>query len=285
MNKALSRLKQLSQRAAELQAAIQRVPPKVAEVRETVAATTGQLMQLKGEFRQSVAGLRTESETGLSQAVQEINQSAEIFAQAGYLISGVDLELSPAQRVLVRLAKADEVPLAEISSLAAANRGRRTTHAILIALIQAEQMADSIRLPGLEYHDLVVGVGMMPSVRMGWRDASVSQDALVSALKTATAPATPATPAGSGTPMPAASSMFGAGSFFERRTAEPAPAATAPKPAAEPAAAETTPVVAPTSKPSVLSPAPTAPKPAAPGEHQDPLARFKRMPDLTRPAH
>jgi hypothetical protein len=275
MNKALSRLKDLSQRAAELKAAIQQVPPKVMEVRETLASTTGQLLQLKADFRQSLAGLRIETETGLSEAMHEINASAEIFAEAGYLISGVDLELSPAQRILVRLAKADTVPLGEISSLAAANRHRRTTQAILSALLQAEQMAATIKVTGLEYCDLVVGVGMMPSARMGWREAGSSPAALFAALRPAVVPAPTPSPA---LPTP---SMFGAGSFFEQRTLAPTASSSSPTREATPAAAATAAhgAIQLSARPDYAHSAAPAP---APTDSADPLARFKRMPGCSK---
>ena len=71
MKQFISRVKNLSQKAAEIKAAMQQVPPKMAEIREMVTATTGQLQQLKSEIQYSVADLKADSEHHLSEALQE----------------------------------------------------------------------------------------------------------------------------------------------------------------------------------------------------------------------
>jgi hypothetical protein len=109
MKQFISRVQNLSRKAAEVKAAMQQVPPKVAEIREAVAATTGQLQQLKSEIQYSVADLKADHEDHLSEALQEINGSAEVFAKAGFVLSGVDLEISPVQRLLVHLARVEDV--------------------------------------------------------------------------------------------------------------------------------------------------------------------------------
>jgi chromosome segregation ATPase len=168
MKRFISKVQNLSQKAAEIKAAMQQVPPKVAEIREAVAATTGQLQQLKSEIHYSVADLKADNEDRLSEAMQEINASAAVFVQAGFILSGVDLEISPVQRMLVHLTKAEDVHASMLRSLVSANQHRRTTHAILSSLLQANQMADTVELGDLVYDEVIVGVGPIPSVRLRW---------------------------------------------------------------------------------------------------------------------
>ena len=266
MKQFISRVKNLSQKAAEIKAAIQQVPPKVAEIREAVAATTGQLQQLKSEIQYSVADLKADHEDHLSEALQEINSSADVFTKAGFVLSGVDLEISPVQRMLVHLAKVEDIHAAVLRSLLQANQHRRTTRAILSSLLQAKQMAETVELGDLIYNEVIVGIGPIPSVRLCWRQEEVEQTPVIQ-----TAPAIAiAPPLAASAPLaqPQPQSVFGTSSFFERREARPAPVV--PPATTEATTTAATPVVTHLNE-TAESPAPL-----------DPLARFKKMPVLGR---
>jgi len=266
MKQFISKFQNLSQKAAEIKAAMQQVPPKVAEIREAVAATTGQLQQLKSDIQYSVADLKADHEEHLSEALQEINSSTEVFAEAGFVLSGVDLEISPVQRMLVHLIKIEESHASVLRSLLQANQHRRTTRAILSSLLQAEQMADTVELGDLFYNEVVVGIGPIPSIRLCWRAEETLQTPVTTVM-----PATPALAVAS-TPAAQPQSVFGSSSFFERREPDLAPvmpqAVTATPPEPTPSVAAK-PVLQP--KAEVASTAP-----------HDPLARFKKMPVLSR---
>jgi len=261
MKQFISNIKNLSQKAAEIKAAMQQVPPKVAEIREAVTATAGQLQQLKSEIQYSVADLKADQEDHLSEALQEINNSNEVFEKAGFMLDGVDLELSPVQRLLVHLLRVDDVHTSVLRSLVQSNQHRRTTRAVLSALLQAKQMAETVEVGDLIYNEVVVGIGPIPSVRLCWRAAQVEP-----AVVSQTVPAIPVPPPlAASAPVPTPS-PFGASSFFERREARPA------VPTVQPVATtvEQAPVVkkaAPVTETAVSN---------------DPLARFKKMPDLAR---
>lgn len=256
MKQFISKVKNLSRKAAEIKAAMQQVPPKVAEIREAVTATAGQLQQLKHEIQFSVADLKADQEDSLSEALLEINNSAEVFAKAGFALNGVDLELSPVQRLLVHLALVAEVHASVLRSLHQANQHRRTTRAILSALLQAQQMAETVELASLVYSEVIVGIGPTPSVRLCW---------LPEAAEAAIAPA-PAL----ATPPPQMPSAFGPGSFFERREVKSAPTVAS-------AAAQVVPTMTAKVEPQAVQP-----ETAATAAKTDPLARFKKMPILTR---
>lgn len=264
MKRFVSKVQNLSQKAAEIKAAMQQVPSKVAEIREAVAATTGQLQQLKSEIQFSVADLKADNEDRLSEAMQEINASRDVFARAGFVLSGVDLEISPVQRMLVHLSKVETVHASVLRSLVSANQHRRTTHAILSSLLQANQMADTVELGELVYDEVIVGVGPIPSVRLCWRAEEV-----------ATAVALP-TPPSIAAPVVTSQSPFGQGSFFERRTPQPPPI---------PASAVVTSQVSPSV--TILAESSSVVEAGQTGSSAevkaDPLARFKKMPDFSKP--
>jgi len=269
MKQFISNIKNLSQKAAEIKAAMQQLPPKVAEVREAVAATTGQLQQLKSEIHHSVANLKADNEDRLSEAMQEIHASTDVFVKAGFVLSGVDLEISPVQRMLVHLTKIEDVHASMLRSLVSANQHRRTTHAILSSLLQANQMADTVELGDLVYDEVIVGVGPIPSVRLCWRTEEIETIAIAQPTQPIPVPSSTVAPAA------APQSVFGQGSFFERRTPQPTPVAVQPTAPAvsvsmASSSAATSAVEAPHSDTAV-------------GGKEDPLARFKKMPDFSKP--
>ncbi len=271
MKQFISKVKNLSQKAAEIKAAMQQLPPKIADVRDTVAATTGQLQQLKSEIQYSVADLKADQEDRLSGALAEIHSSVDVLAKAGFKLSGMDLEISPVQRLLVHLTKIDDVHTSVLRSLLQANQQRRTTRAILSSLLQAGQMADTVELGDLVYSEVAVGVGPIPSVRLCWRTTEIKA-AEVAQSKPMPAPPSVAAPV-------APQAGFTQSSFFEKRSVQSAPVAAH--------------VVAQASPPGGVSPAATDAEPADDVENpatrpsaligkEDPLAKFKKMPVFSK---
>lgn len=265
MKKFISKVQSLSQKAAEIKAAMQQVPPKVAEFREAVASTAGQLQQLKSEIQYSVADLKADQEDHLSEALQEIHNSADAFEKAGFVLDGVDLEISPVQRVLVHLLRTEDVHDSVLRSLVQANQHRRTTKAILSSLLQAKQMAETVEVGNLIYNEVIIGIGPIPSVRLCWRPEEI-ESASIAAQPVAS------TPSAAAASVAAPQSAFGSSSFFERReapTAVPVPQPIVPTPSMVAPVAQAT---------SVPTPQPVATS----VEKVDPLARFKKMPILNR---
>jgi len=282
MKQFISKVKDLSQKAAEIKAAMQQVPPKVAEIREAVASTAGQLQQLRMDVQSTVANLKADSEQHLSQAMQEINSSLDVFLEAGFELGGMDLEISPVQRLLVHLNRLEEAHPSKLRSLITANQHRKITQALLTSILQAQEMADTVQLGELtkfDYSELIVSIGPIPSVRICWRSEEAEE--VAQPAKTIPAPA-PAAP----TAQPAApQSAFTQSSYFEKRTSQslPLPAATT---AATPPVAAFAPQPQPIRVPLPVteSPAPETTSTTT-ASKQDPLARFKKMPDLSKYRH
>lgn len=280
MKQFVSKVKNLSQKAAEIKAAIQQVPPKVAEIREAVAATAGQLQQLRVDVQSSVMDLKADNEHRISHAMQEINGSLDVFMEAGFELGGMDLEISPVQRLLVHLYRLEEVHPSKLRSIIAANQHRKTIQAILTSMLQAQEMADTMQLSEMtqfSYSELIVSIGPIPSVRICWRPEEAAE-VEESARPATTIPVPPPIPQAA----PAApQSAFTQSSYFEKRPAQSLPlpvpttattpslAAFAPQPVRVPAAADE-------------SVEPEAISPVVELKQEDPLARFKKMPDLSK---
>lgn len=272
MKRIVRSVQSLSDRAAALSAAAGQLPGRVAEIRQSVAATTGQLQHLKTDIQFNVAELQVTSENQLATALMEIDNNAKVLEDAGFELEGVDLELSPSQRLVVHLLRIGDADDDEFRELIQKHQGLPTIRAILASLLKARNMAATIEIGGLDYHRVLIGIGASPVVRLCWR----APVAAASSLTMAAAPAI----------APAGASFFGGGESLFATAAAPAPEPpTEPPPL--PAAAQ---IPEPSTGPPQLPPpapepepesAPEAPPPLP--EPTDPLARFKVMPTLHKP--
>ena len=256
MKRIVRRVQSLNERAAELTAAASQLPKRVAEMREVMTATTGQLQSLKTDIQVNVADLVIHREDDFAAALAEITSHAPVLAEAGFLLDGLDIEVSPTQRVVVQLIRIGDAEPGEIEELIQKHQGRTTLRAILSAMLKARDVAASIRIDGLDYHQLLIGIGPVPIIRIGWRSATSTPAPAQPAVSTSWQPS-------ASKPLPGGSSFFG----------PPISSTTAYAPRQEePDDEPAIPVVAAT---------PVVPPPLPPAS-SDPLARFKVMPDLRR---
>lgn len=257
MKRIVRRVQTLNERAAELTAAASQLPKRVAEMREAMTATSSQLQSLKTDIQVNVADLVIDREDDFAAALAEISSHAPVLAEAGFLLDGLDIEVSPTQRVVVQLIRIGDAEPGEIEELIQKHQGKTTLRAILSAILKARDVASSIKIDGLDYHQLLIGIGPVPIIRLGWRAATSS---------TAFAPAAPSTnwqPSVS-KPLPGGSSFFGP------------PITSTTTYVSNPEAPEE-------DEPSIpVVPATPAAPPPLPPPDTDPLARFKVMPDLHR---
>lgn len=279
MKKVVHRIQELGRKAEQIKAAVQSVPPKMMEIRDVVGQTAGQLRQLRSEIQTSFTGLRINDDERLALTTREIQQHADVLWRAGFHLSGIDLDLGIARRIIVHLEKVEEVPGAVLRALVSANQGRETLQSLLAAVSQAEELVRQAAMDGMRFHKLIVEIGLAPSLRICWRS-----DSVVIESEEETAVASPAPPP----PLPASGSEspFGHGAFFERRAI----------PAASPSSSQqiepaTIPVAANPEYPSkmpaahqnqIRSDLETSPPKTDSDWRISALDRFKRMPDLSR---
>jgi len=156
-----------------------------------------------------------------------------------------------------------------LRTLLSANQRRRTTHAILSSLLQAKQMAETVEFNHLDYSKVTVGVGPIPSVRLSWRMAVAEEAPLVQSQAAIPQPSPAAASA------PVAPTMFGQSSFSEQRPVPATPAPIAVEVVSPKAAAPATPA----GHHTMVATEPASPTPEI---STDPLARFKKMPNLAK---
>lgn len=244
-------VQRLSQRAAEIRQVVDALPARAAEFREVVHATAGQVQQLRGDLAAGVAALRPAAAGRAAVPGPDLDACVGPLAEAGFALEGADIDLTPARRVRVHLARTGDVSPARLRHLLAAHAQQPVIHALLAGIAQARDLAEATDAGTLEWTHLTVDVAGGQVVRLGWSAAA---------------------PAGAGAAADAARPpVFSQSSFFERR-----PAAAATATADAPAGIAASPAVVPP------PPAPPPAHVAAPAARASALDRFKKMPDLTR---
>ena len=280
MKKFINKVQDLSQKAEHLKKMVEAAPAQAAHLRDTVLMTAAQLQRMRHDVQASVTGLRADSDDRLAQALREINDSSAIFLEAGYALTGVDMELSPVQRLIVHFEKIESVPEPALRALLAANSGRQTVYALLAALAKADGVSEKVHLTHLTSRELIVHVGPTPSVRLCW-----SADAPVQTAVAAQVPTTPVAAPVAAASSPPPLSAFASSSYFEQRSpgatprpAQTSPAPPSPEPAPGPPPLSTSPSISTTGT-SYVQPT----EPASGGDwRKSALDRFKKMPDASK---
>jgi hypothetical protein len=259
MKNFINKVQDLGKKAAEIKQALQSAPAKVAEVREALTMSAGELHQLRVDVQANLTGLHANSEERLLKAMREINDNTYTFEEAGYELTGMDLDLNLNQRLAVNFRRFEDVPHVKLRALLT-KETRETIKAILSGFLKAEESAANVEFTHLNYDGVVVHVGAIPLIRMCWRSDTLLQEQKPQAPESLPVSPVPNSPI--------------VGSFFEPRI-PPAPTR-APEP--QPTVATNSPVAVESQTTS--TPESTVP-PVSPWS-ADALDRFKKMPDFSK---
>lgn len=275
MKKFIRKVQALGKKAEEIRAAMEKMPPKVAEFKQALALTSRQFMDLRSEVHSAISDLKMDGEDRLVDALHEINGSTEVFAQAGYELGAVDMEISPSHMIIVHLYRVEDVRDSMLRSLLKANQSKKITHALLRSLIQAEEMADKVDLNDQVYYKLRVNVGPIPSVKLCWKNSGTDNPDLdekeikISAQKTLeNAPSS-------------SFAGYGSGSFFDQRytSTKPSPVMAGSEPLNVNSSTAESEIPNKTTHAAVSQLSTTE---SSLPPNPDPLAKFKKMPDLAK---
>jgi hypothetical protein len=277
MKKYRQRYQDLSQKAAQLKQTLQAAPSVATELRQVITQTVDELKQMKDDFRIG--------ESAFPEVLAQITGAEQVLEETGYALDRVEMEMGVNTRLIIHLNRHGETSERTLRALQQKHQDNIALRSLLTALIKAEELAASVGIPDMTYRELAVEIGMIPCVRLSWWASTA--EAVEETMEThppplPAAPGTSTTPPVSSPPTAAkpaeqAASYFRQSSFFERRS----------EPASTPVAAQTAPVPSTVPEASHFQPPsrpakPVAPGPAGTASTKDPLARFKKMPDLTK---
>lgn len=278
MKKFARKMQQLGEKAAQVQRAIDAAPAKAAQIRESVMATAAQIQQLRADVLSSVSSMRSTDDARLVDAIRELGNAGPALAEAGFEIESVELEMGIQQRLIVQLARVAEVPAARLRGLRDMQWESPALQSILGAILTAQELASRVDGGSLQFSRITAYVGASPSVRIAWEPVETAAPVVAVPPPVAAKPE-PAVvaPVPSPAAPPAAASSFGsygASSFFEPRQT-PVQA----RPASGTAGTESAAVVPSSGKAKEE----TSEDAESSGDwRKDALARFKKMPDLSR---
>ena len=230
MKNMFEKLQGIGQKAVQIKQAIEGAPAKVATLREAMHQTAGslqltasQLQLARSELQQVATGLHVENDEDFTHAFREIAENHNVFHEAGYDLTGIDLEVSHGQRMIVHLRRLAAVPEQTLRFILSQNNTRVTITSILSSILKAESLAAKVTTPGLEYDGLIVHLGAVPAVRISWRDVQhapihlQAQPAAPAPAPVTVAAASPTPiPFARTTPAPPATSTFAQSNFFGR---------------------------------------------------------------------
>jgi hypothetical protein len=220
MKNMFEKLQGIGQKAVQIKQAIEGAPARVATLREamhqtagSLALTAGQLQLARSELQQVATGLHVENDEDFTEAFREIAENHLVFREAGYDLTGIDLEVSHGQRMIVHLHRLAAVPEQTLRFILSQHNSQVTITSLLSSIIKAESLAAKVATPGLEYTGIIVHLGAVPAVRISWREIHHASPPPLPAH--ATVVAAPAPAAIRTTPAPPATSTFGQSTFFE----------------------------------------------------------------------
>lgn len=268
MRKIRQKYQDLASKAAKFKEALDQAPGRVAEMRQMLHETVGDFQEIKDEFRIS--------STAFPEVIEQITEGAHILDETGYSLDRIDMDMGVNAKLVVHLDREEETSLRTLEKLQKEHQSNVAWRSLLAALIKGEAMAEKVDIPGMTYSTLAVEIGVMPCVRLTWLT-----DAGESETIAAPPPLPGVNPGGQPPPAQSAStspSPFGQSSFFERRP----PTQPVNEPVLAPSIPPTPPAPTPLPPVQAATPAPVVLPVKLPAS-VDPLARFKKMPDLTKP--
>lgn len=168
MKQFIDKAQRLGQKAGELRQAVKSLPGQAAKIREAVTMTGGELHQLRADVESSIHALRADTEERLLATMREINDNALVFEEAGYELTGMDLDMALHHRLAVHLGRFETVSHSRLRALRDSQQSD-AVRSILAGILKAEETAANVELTHLQFVGLVVHAGLAPTIRMEWR--------------------------------------------------------------------------------------------------------------------
>lgn len=103
--------------------------------------------------------------------IERLTSILPTLSAAGFQLQSCDIEAGFSPTIIPRFSIVRRVSADEKEQLLEANRGNRFARLLLEGLLQAAEMTDWMRIPGLQFAGVAVHLGTVPKVRMLFRSA------------------------------------------------------------------------------------------------------------------
>ena len=149
---------------------IKRLKEKAEKIRTTIEEGTTTLRELRSEVEGTVNQLKADSEEKLMDTVTEIQESVDVFEEAGYELVGLRLEMGFNPKVVPKIKRVLEISDRNFEKLIKEYEDREVVSALLRSIRKVEQLEDKVKIPNLEYDTVEIEVGVVPAVHITWTE-------------------------------------------------------------------------------------------------------------------
>ena len=176
MKRITKRIQQLGQRAEQLREIAHQMPGRAEGLRRSMISATEKLQQVRADLMISAATLRGQADTDSVGLLTEIGGVGELLDGSGFMLEGVGWDIGAARRLQVRIERLAPTTVKALRSLLAKHDDKPAARTIFTALIQAQEAAEEIEVGSLLWTDVVIEIGAVTTVRIGWHQLVEDED-------------------------------------------------------------------------------------------------------------
>lgn len=147
---------------------IKNLKAKADKIRATIEEGSKTLRELREEVEGTVEKLKVDSEEKLMDTVTEIQESTDVFEEAGYELIGLRIEMGFNPKVVPCIRRIQDVSDREFRRLIKKHEDREVVGALLTAIRKAEELEDKVSIKNLELCNFEIEVGVVPAVHVTW---------------------------------------------------------------------------------------------------------------------
>ena len=147
---------------------IKNLKAKADKIRATIEEGSTTLRELREEVEGTVEKLKVDSEEKLMDTVTEIQESTDVFEEAGYELIGLRIEMGVNPKVVPRIRRIQDISDREFRRLIKKHEDREVVAALLTAIRKAEELEDKVSIKNLELCNFEIEVGVVPAVHVNW---------------------------------------------------------------------------------------------------------------------
>ena len=147
---------------------IKNLKAKADKIRATIEEGSTTLRELREEVEGTVEKLKVDSEEKLMDTVTEIQESTDVFDEAGYELIGLRIEMGFNPKVVPRIRRIKDISDREFRRLIKKHEDREVVAALLTAIRKAEELEDKVSIKNLELCSFEIEVGVVPAVHVTW---------------------------------------------------------------------------------------------------------------------
>ncbi len=142
---------------------------------EVSGAVTEAAIEMKQAMAEATQELKSVGEDKLLETANAISKNRPVFEEAGYTVSGMEMELGLNPRVVANFRRHAEVPLREQELLIAELEKKPPAEGNLVvlmlkSLLKVQAMENRVHLDQLALAEVTLEIGIPPSARITWRE-------------------------------------------------------------------------------------------------------------------